>query len=139
MIEVRQAADRGHANHGWLNSHHTFSFAGYHDPRHMGFSALRVINDDTVAAGAGFDTHSHRDMEILSYVLEGALAHKDSMGSGSVIHPQRVQRIEDGVVALPANLDHAEVHRDQTQLPREVLQPGRKTRPVAPDRLARRS
>lgn len=96
MIDIRQAADRGHANHGWLDSHHTFSFGSYYDAEQMGWGALRVINDDTVAAGGGFDTHGHRDMEILSYVLEGELAHRDSMGSGSVIRPGDVQLMSAG-------------------------------------------
>lgn len=96
MMELRRAAERGHANHGWLDSWHSFSFADYYDPRHIQFRALRVINDDTVEPGRGFGTHSHRDMEIVSYVLEGELAHKDSMGNGSVIRPGSVQRMSAG-------------------------------------------
>jgi hypothetical protein len=96
MIQVRPAADRGRTEWGWLDSRHTFSFGEYHDPSHMGFRALRVINDDRVKAGAGFGTHGHRDMEILSYVLEGALAHKDSSGGGGVVRPGEIQFMRAG-------------------------------------------
>lgn len=116
MIQLRRSQERGHADHGWLDAHHTFSFAGYFDPRHVRFGALRVLNQDRIAPAAGFPTHGHEDMEIVTYVLEGALRHRDSMGNGSVVRPGEVQFMSAG-----SGVEHSEFN-DSRHEPLHLLQ-----------------
>lgn len=138
MIALRTGAQRGHANHGWLDSLHSFSFADYYDPEHMGYSVLRVINEDWVQPGTGFGTHGHRDMEIITYILEGELEHKDSMGNGSIIVPGDVQRMSAGKGVMHSEYNPSRekpVHLLQIWIEPNVtgIAPSYEQRHIAPD------
>jgi redox-sensitive bicupin YhaK (pirin superfamily) len=137
MIQVRKAAERGHFDHGWLDTYHTFSFADYYDPEFMGFRALRVINEDRIAPGAGFGKHGHRDMEIVTVVLEGALAHRDSTGGSGVLRPGEVQHMSAGTGVLHSEMNASEVapcHLYQIWLlpERGGITPGYEQKPFPP-------